>query len=149
MTQGRNPPYGLYRQRRWSSLRHQHQNGTHEREWKAKSSRTGGISPTVVVEPPPHLPTAGGGGGDANRGGGGGGNEDIRRTAPICRGGGVLSGIGDRTVHTIWMKDHVQRNRRNQSDGSCRTPPPPLLKCGGGGDVHGGSGGSQVDLDGR
>ena len=28
--------------------------------WKTKSSRTGGISPTVVVEPP--LPTAGGGG---------------------------------------------------------------------------------------
>ena len=34
---------------------------------KAKSSRTGGISPTAVVEP--SLPTAGG---DANRGGGGG-----------------------------------------------------------------------------
>ena len=42
---------------------------------------------------------------------GGGRIEDIRHTAPICRGGGVLSGIGDRTAHTIWTEDHVQRNR--------------------------------------
>ena len=37
---------------------------------KAKSSRTGGISPTAVVEPPPPTDSGGGGGGDANRGGG-------------------------------------------------------------------------------
>ena len=44
----------------------------------------------------------------------------------------VLSGTGARTERTIWTEDHVQQNRRNQSDGSCRTPPPPTNSGGGG-----------------
>ena len=94
---------------------------------KTKSSRTGGISLMAVVESP--LPTAGGGGGgDVNRRRGS--KEVIRRTASIGRGGGVLSGAGNRTAETIWTEDHVQRNRRKQSDGSCRAP---LIQSGGGG----------------
>ena len=77
--------------------------------------------------PPPPLTDSGGGGGDVNRRGGR--NEDIRRTASIGRGGGVLSGTGDRTAQMIWMEDHVQRNQRKQSDGSCRAP---LIPAGGG-----------------
>ena len=62
---------------------------------KTKSSRTGGIGPTAVVKPP--LPTAGGGGGsDVNRRRGS--KEIIRRKASIGRGGGVLSGTGERTA---------------------------------------------------
>ena len=84
---------------------------------KTKSSRTGGISPTAVVEPP--LPTAGGGG-EVNGG--------ISAGRPLLVGGGVLSGTGDRRAETIWTEDHVQRNRRKQSDGSCRAP---LIQSGG------------------
>ena len=94
--------------------------------------------PTVVAEPP--LPKAGGGGGDVNRRGGR--NEDIRRTAPFGRSGGVLSGTGARRRQTTWTEDHVQRNRRKQSDESCRAT---LIQSGGGGgvevEVHGGGGG--------
>ena len=39
---------------------------------------------------------------------------------------------GARTVCMIWTGDHVQQDRRNQSDGSCRTPP---SNSGGGGGV--------------
>ena len=67
----------------------------------------------------------GGGGGDVNRRGGR--NEDIHRTASFGRGGGVVSGTGDRRGQTTWTEDHVQRK---QSDGSCRAP---LIQSGGGG----------------
>ena len=94
---------------------------------KTKSDRPGGIMPTAVAEPP--LPKAGGGGWcDVNRSGGR--NEDIRRTASFGRGGGVLSGTGDRRGQATWMEDHVQRSQWKQPDESCRAP---LIQSGGGG----------------
>ena len=63
---------------------------------KTKSSGSGGIRPTAVVEPP--LPKAGGGGGGGGVNQREGRNEDIRHTASFGRGGGVLS--GDRTAQT-------------------------------------------------
>ena len=80
------------------------------------------------------------------------GVEDVMKISAIRlsigRGGGVLSGTGDRTAQTIWTEDHVQRNRRKQSDGSCRAL---LIQSGGGGgegEVPGGSRGSQAALNG-
>ena len=93
---------------------------------KIKSDRPGGIMPTAVWRNPPYRKW--GGGGDVNRRGGR--NEDIRHAASFGRGGGVLSGTGDRRGQATWTEDHVQRNRRKQSDDSCRAP---LIQSGGGG----------------
>ena len=91
------------------------------------------------MEPP--LPTVGGGG-DINRRGGR--NEDIRRTASVGRGGGVLSGTGDRTAQSIWMSSGTGASSLTE------VVELPLSKAGGGGgEVHGGSGGSQAALNER
>ena len=70
----------------------------------------------------------GGGGGDVNRRRGS--NEDIRRTASIGRGGGDLSGTGDRTAEMIWTEDHASGTGGSSPTDDVELP---LSKAGGGG----------------
>ena len=122
-TQGRNPPHGR--------CQHRHKHGANRQDRRP--------SPTDPAEScrrqwwnPAYRKRGGGGGGVMSTGW-----EDVMKisasyedTASFGRGGGVLSGTGERRGQATWMEDHVQRNRRKQSDESCRAP---LIQSRGGG----------------
>ena len=110
---------------------------------KTKSSRTGPISPTAVVEPP--LPTAGGGGGGWPMSTGG---EEVRKLSA----GRPLSAEAVEFSPAPATEHQRRSGRKTKSSGSSPTEVVelPLSKAGGGGgEVHGGGGGSQATLNGR
>ena len=121
MTQGRNPPHILYRQMRWSPLRHRHRNGTNKRDGRPSPAEP----PELVRWQLWNTPTNSGGG------------EGVMKISVVR----PLSVEAVQFTPASATEQHIRSGRKTMSSGTGGSSPtevvePPLSTAGGGGGVR-------------